>query len=95
MPIMYSETRKSRQAPGCDNRLIVVDGVSTKALRASRNVGRSDGAWLTIRLPARTGMACYRGANPSGLPVAWLIRGASAIVPEISRARRVPTSPIN
>ena len=44
--------------------------------------------WLNNRLPASTGLASERGANPSGLVVAWLIRGASAIVPEIRRARR-------
>jgi hypothetical protein len=31
--------------------------------------------WLNIRLPARTGLASERGANPSGFLVAWLIRG--------------------
>jgi hypothetical protein len=51
--------------------------------------------WLTNRLPASSGLASERGANPSGLLVAWLIRGASAIVPEIRRARYVPTSPMN
>ena len=51
--------------------------------------------WLNHRLPARTGLASERGANPSGLLVAWLIRGASAIVPEIRRARRVPTFPMD
>ncbi len=51
--------------------------------------------WLTNRLPASSGLASERGANPSGLLVAWLIRGASATVPVIRRARRVPTSPMN
>ena len=32
-------------------------------------------SWLTSRLPARTGLASERGANSSGLLVAWLFGG--------------------
>ena len=34
--------------------------------------------WLNIRLPARTGLASERGANPSGFLVAWLIEARGA-----------------
>ena len=47
---------------------------STKALRLSRNVEEVRWAGSIRRLPARDGLASERGANLSGLIVAWLIK---------------------